>query len=220
MFGFLSVYFVFRKLILQSVAKIEIIPITGRILEPVGGYWETCCTPKSVFLFVIGDGTPVSVRKYKAMFEQDRYCAEQARSAGNIRQSLYIVQRGVVCLSFMLVPKATLSAVFLLKIHLLVKTSCRQSLLLLSPVIQGSILKRCKLSTCIKLSCIDLFHNGDQINYSFVLMLISPTNLATTSKFQKNICFKTRAVGLFNINTKECKVGRHLWKWSIGCSEH
>ena len=57
---------------------------------------------------------------------------------------------------------------------------------------------------------IDLFHNGGQINYSFVLMLISPTNLATTSKFQKNICFKTRAVGLININTKECKVGRHL----------
>ena len=57
---------------------------------------------------------------------------------------------------------------------------------------------------------IDLFHNGGQINYSFVLMLISPTNLATTSKFQKNICSKTRAVGLININTKEGKVGRHL----------
>ena len=55
-----------------------------------------------------------------------------------------------------------------------------------------------------------LFHNGGQINYSFVLMLISPTNLATTSKFQKNICFQTRAVGLININTKECKVGHHL----------
>ena len=65
------------------------------------------------------------------------------------------------------------------------------------------------------LQCIDLFLNGDQINYSFVLMLISPTNLATTSKFQKNICFKTRAIGLININTKECKVSRHLWKWSI-----
>ena len=33
---------------------------------------------------------------------------------------------------------------------------------------------------------IDLFHNGGQINYSFVLMLKSPTNLATISKFQKN----------------------------------
>ena len=68
-------------------------------------------------------------------------------------------------------------------------------------------------------STIDLFRNGGQINYSFVLMLISPTNLAMTSKFQKNICFKTRAVGLININTKECKVGRHLLKWSIpsGC---
>ena len=27
-----------------------------------------------------------------------------------------------------------------------------------------------------------------------------------TSKFQKNICFKTRAAGLINIKTKECKI--------------
>ena len=66
--------------------------------------------------------------------------------------------------------------------------------------------------SCFWKIAIDLFHNGGEINYSFVLMLISPTNLATrtTSKFQKNISFKTRAVGLININTKECKVGRHL----------
>ena len=50
-------------------------------------------------------------------------------------------------------------------------------------------------------------------------MLISPTSLATKSKFQKNICFKTRAVGLSNIKTKEFKSGRHLWKWSIGSYE-
>ena len=56
---------------------------------------------------------------------------------------------------------------------------------------------------------IDLFHNGGQIKYSFVLMLISLTSLATMSKFQKNICFKTRAVGLISIKTKECKIGRH-----------
>ena len=49
----------------------------------------------------------------------------------------------------------------------------------------------------------------------FVLMLISLSSLATTSKFQRNICFKMRAVGLININTKECKSGHHLWKWSI-----
>ena len=36
-------------------------------------------------------------------------------------------------------------------------------------------------------------------------MLISLTSLATMSKFQKNICFKTRAVGLIKIKTKECK---------------
>ena len=61
-----------------------------------------------------------------------------------------------------------------------------------------------------RIKIIDLFHNGGQIKYSFVLMLISPTSLATKSKFQKNICFKTRAVGLINIKTKECKSGRHL----------
>ena len=52
---------------------------------------------------------------------------------------------------------------------------------------------------------IDLFHNGSQIKYSSVLILISLSILATTSKFQKNICFKMRAVGLININATECK---------------
>ena len=45
---------------------------------------------------------------------------------------------------------------------------------------------------------IDLFHNGGQVKYCFVLMLISLTSLATTSKSQKNFCFKMRAVGLIN----------------------
>ena len=54
---------------------------------------------------------------------------------------------------------------------------------------------------------IDLFHNGSQIKYSSVLILIS---LPTTSTFQKNICFKMRAVGLININATECKGGCHL----------
>ena len=52
---------------------------------------------------------------------------------------------------------------------------------------------------------IDLFHNGGQIKYSSVLMQISLSGLATTSKFQKNICFKMRPVGLININTKQFK---------------
>ena len=62
----------------------------------------------------------------------------------------------------------------------------------------------------IEISNIDLFHNGGQIKYSLVLMLISLTSLAMTSKFQKNICFKTKAVGVINIKTEECKSGRHL----------
>ena len=62
----------------------------------------------------------------------------------------------------------------------------------------------------IEISNIDLSHYGGQIKYSFVLMLTSLTSLAMTSKFQKNICFKARAVGAINIKTKECKSGRHL----------
>ena len=46
-------------------------------------------------------------------------------------------------------------------------------------------------------------------------MIISLSSLATTSKFQKNVCFKMRAVSLININTKECESGRHVWKWSM-----
>ena len=57
---------------------------------------------------------------------------------------------------------------------------------------------------------IDLFHNGGQISYSSVLMLTSLSSLATTSKFQKNFCFKMKAVGLINTNEKECKGGRPL----------
>ena len=46
----------------------------------------------------------------------------------------------------------------------------------------------------------------DPTNY--VLMLISLSGIATTSEFQKNICFKMRAVGVIKINTKERKGGR------------
>ena len=65
---------------------------------------------------------------------------------------------------------------------------------------------------------IGLFHNGGQIKYSFVLMLINPTSLTTTGKFQKNICFKTRAVGLINIKTKECEVVYRVGKYFTDCS--
>ena len=77
-------------------------------------------------------------------------------------------------------------------------------------VLECSNFLSCNLKKREKGFRIDLFHNGDQIKYSFVLMLISLTGLATMSKFQKNICFKTRAVGLINIKTKECKSGHHL----------
>ena len=55
----------------------------------------------------------------------------------------------------------------------------------------------------------------DQIKYSFVLRLISLSSLATTNNFQNDSCFKMKAVGVLNINTKECKSGRHLSKWFI-----
>ena len=66
---------------------------------------------------------------------------------------------------------------------------------------------------------IDLFHNGGQIKYSSVVMLICLSSLATTSKFHKNVCFKMRAVGLIYISTKESKSGRRykngLWLASL-----
>ena len=46
------------------------------------------------------------------------------------------------------------------------------------------------------------------MKYYFVLMLISLSSLATTHKFEKNFCFKMRAVGLINIKTKECQFKR------------
>ena len=48
---------------------------------------------------------------------------------------------------------------------------------------------------------IDLFHNGGQIKYSFVWMLISLISLAAMGTIQRNISTKVRAVGLIDINT-------------------
>ena len=50
---------------------------------------------------------------------------------------------------------------------------------------------------------IDLFHNGDQIWYSFVLMLINLKSLAAMGKIQKNTQTKVKPVGLINIYTKD-----------------
>jgi len=55
----------------------------------------------------------------------------------------------------------------------------------------------------ITLEPTDLLHDCNQIKYSFVLMLISLSNLAVMGKIQKNIQTKERPVGLININTKE-----------------
>ena len=65
------------------------------------------------------------------------------------------------------------------------------------------------------ISEIDPFHSSGQIKFSSDLMLISRSSLATTSKFQTDFCFEMRAVALININTKECKDGRHLSKFNI-----
>ena len=93
-------------------------------------------------------------------------------------------------------------------IHMLMPLSSVLSLLLASSF--SSSVQTLQFSATSLPTLIDLFHNGGQIKYSFVLMLISLTSLAMTSKFQKNICFKTRAVGLINIKTKHCKSDRHL----------
>jgi len=54
----------------------------------------------------------------------------------------------------------------------------------------------------VHLLVIGLFHNGGQIQYSFVLMLISLISLAAMGTIQTNISTKVRPVGLINVNTK------------------
>ena len=52
---------------------------------------------------------------------------------------------------------------------------------------------------------IDLFHNGDQIQYSFVSMLMSLSSLAPMGKlflWENKIYTKMRQVGLINIHRK------------------
>ena len=49
-----------------------------------------------------------------------------------------------------------------------------------------SLAKLKTLSSLLK-STMDLFHNGDQIWYSFVLMLVNLSNLASMGKIQKKI---------------------------------
>ena len=93
-------------------------------------------------------------------------------------------------------------------IHMLMPLSSVLSLLLASSF--SSSVQTLRFSATRLPTSIDLFHNGGQVKYYFVLMIISLTSLAMTSKFQKNICFKTRAVGLINTKTKDCKSGRHL----------
>ena len=50
---------------------------------------------------------------------------------------------------------------------------------------------------------IDLFHNGGQVIYSFISMLISPGGLVSVCKIQKNFYSKMRPVGLINLDIKE-----------------
>ena len=54
----------------------------------------------------------------------------------------------------------------------------------------------------VHLLVIGLFHNGGQIQYSFVLMLISLISLAAMGTIQTKISTKVRPVGLINVNTK------------------
>ena len=49
---------------------------------------------------------------------------------------------------------------------------------------------------------IDLFHGGDQIQYSFVSMLLSLSSLTAMGKLQKNIYTNVRRVGIIYSYTK------------------
>ena len=61
---------------------------------------------------------------------------------------------------------------------------------------------------------IDVFHNGDRVQYSFVLMLISLSNLSAMSKIQKNIETKVRPLGPIDHFTVVCLVA-----WPLNESE-
>ena len=50
---------------------------------------------------------------------------------------------------------------------------------------------------------IELFHNGGQIKYSYVLMLISPSRLAKVSTIQKNFCFQMGTADQIAMDAKE-----------------
>ena len=60
---------------------------------------------------------------------------------------------------------------------------------------------QCGPGSMSRLGVIDLFHNGGQIKYSSVLMLIASLRRANELM---------RGIGLINIKTKECKGGRHF----------
>ena len=51
-------------------------------------------------------------------------------------------------------------------------------------------LNKLHLHSALSNGYIDLFHNGGQIKYSFVLMLISLTSLAMTRKISKEYLFQ------------------------------
>ena len=59
-----------------------------------------------------------------------------------------------------------------------------------------------KIKDCGHEVVIDLFHNGDQIQYSFVSMLMSLSSLAPMGKLENKIYTKMRRVGLINIHRK------------------
>ena len=58
------------------------------------------------------------------------------------------------------------------------------------------------------------------IVYSFVLTLISLSSLTMTSKFQMNIFFQMRAVGLININYTQKKVKEVTINYESGLHSH
>jgi len=78
-----------------------------------------------------------------------------------------------------------------------------------SGIIQMNII-HAQLLSSIVFGCMDLIHKRQPINYSFVLVLRTPTNLVYMDRMHNKVCFGARLVGLVSKKTKEYFFGHNL----------
>lgn len=67
-----------------------------------------------------------------------------------------------------------------------------------------------QLLSSIVFGCMDLIHKRQPINYYFVLVLRTPTNLVYMDRMHNKFCFGARLVVLISTKTKEYFFGHNL----------